>query len=411
MSGSRTNEGDYFYTIHKAMKHELEIHVGKYKYWRDYYKEIYDWFPEFHNDLLQLKQVDESLFTHYLNNLNYSGLTKISLTNINHLSSHDLPVEWINGRIVRLKIPNDSHNIILAGKYLYNRFLSRFRYEDISVSDYSTSNPEDIIANQIFEAGLKRINDLNPSHAKHLSDFIDAHGINYFERWAMLIIYAQSTLLPFEPGVENFPTENIYMDSKGKIQELSRLENRCGGASRILIVNYAGTSFLAGKTVTDEVESAWSIFLHNLLQGQTKVDVVLTDPNTPAARDAEKYKMRPYTLKIPLENIISENIRDLENTMKKYIESDIHLYLTDISLPCAYLKAEFKEHPEKDNIKIDLYLPSFAEYSPNATPKNECDDELRQSFIIFRKTNPKLYDIFSNNMERILEHSIEYGKE
>ena len=263
----------------------------------------------------------------------------------------------------------------------------------------------------ICNEGMKIIKDERPDDVTNLNRFADKHKINALEKWGMIIIYAHSQESPIEYTNEKFPSPNIYMASKGEIQNLSHLEDRCGGASRVLIINYAGTSFICAERITNEVKNAWNIFLYNLLEGKTKVDVVLTNPDSAAAKDAENYKMRPYTLKVPLQKIIPENIQDLKNTMKKYSNSGIHLYPTDIALPCAYLKAEFKDNPEKDNIKVDMYLPSFAEYCPNATPENECDDKLRQSFIIFRDDNPELYNVFSNNMERILEHSVECKRE
>lgn len=88
-----------------------------------------------------------------------------------------------------------------------------------------------------------------------------------------------------------------------------------------------------------------------------------------------------------------------------------------MALPCAYLKAEF-DAPDRDNLKVDLYLPSFTGYGPavevrpgrrerTVLDESQCDNSLRQSFLLFRRENPELYQTFSDNMEQILAHSRE----
>ena len=88
-------------------------------------------------------------------------------------------------------------------------------------------------------------------------------------------------------------------------------------------------------------------------------------------------------------------------------------YLTTISLPCAYIKAEFEEDHDLDNIKVDLYLPTFGEYKQVGNGKyklknnEDSDDSVRQSFMLFRKEVPELYEAFSKNINDILLHAEE----
>ena len=87
-------------------------------------------------------------------------------------------------------------------------------------------------------------------------------------------------------------------------------------------------------------------------------------------------------------------------------------YLTDVALPCAYIKAEFEDHT-LDNIKVDLYLPNYTGYERDEQgtyflEDPDCsDDTVRQSFMIFRKDTPELYESFSANIDAILGHAKE----
>ena len=174
------------------------------------------------------------------------------------------------------------------------------------------------------------------------------------------------------------------------------------------LLAYAGLLLLSGLLLGDPEEVFPGL-----------VRIVLTDPDSHAAGDAARYKMRPRTLMedCPLDQIIGRNIHTLRDLVWRYPECDLGCFLTDVALPCAYLKAEFDD-PDRDNLKVDLYLPSFTEYGPavevrpgrreqTVLDESQCDNRLRQSFLIFRKEQPELYQTFSDNMEQILAHSRE----
>lgn len=97
----------------------------------------------------------------------------------------------------------------------------------------------------------------------------------------------------------------------------------------------------------------------------------------------------------------------------QYPNRNFKVYLTTISLPCAYIKAEFEEDHDLDNIKVDLYLPTFGEYKQVGNGKyklknnEDSDDSVRQSFMLFRKEVPELYEAFSKNINDILLHAEE----
>lgn len=184
------------------------------------------------------------------------------------------------------------------------------------------------------------------------------------------------------------------------------------GAKRLVIVNYAGTSFFASRQISNVYDPLWAQFINSIYDGTVKMDIVLTDPASLAATDAVKYKMKPLSLnKQNKGRIIQCNIDKILDTIATYSPlCKIDLRKTEIALPCAYFKCEFEDESQ-DNIKVDLYLPSFTGYT-NAG-KNEViadfpeqtDGKLRQSFIIWKRECPDLYQIFSDNMELIFQNA------
>ena len=113
----------------------------------------------------------------------------------------------------------------------------------------------------------------------------------------------------------------------------------------------------------------------------------------------------------------------MKSNIKNYPEWNLRLSLTPVALPCAYFRSEF-EDPNRDNIKIDLYLPNYSQYSfyeqsEGLIHKIEemripdefgADDEVRQSFMVYKQTNPKLYLSFSKNLDNIVANSVEITK-
>ena len=116
------------------------------------------------------------------------------------------------------------------------------------------------------------------------------------------MIYAQTGQLPEnaqETAETRFPKlhTNVFMGTKEEIQKKFSLESRYKGASLLVVVNYAGTSFLTGKRMLIVLTMRslmttidWNVWFYNMLQGRTKIRIVLTDPRSTAASDAEKYK-------------------------------------------------------------------------------------------------------------------------
>ena len=207
------------------------------------------------------------------------------------------------------------------------------------------------------------------------------------------------------------------MSTKSEIEDLNPLD-LIHDAIRILIVNYAGTTLLTGASVSEiyTKRNGVGAFITNLCTGNSKIDIVLTNPDSFAANDAVKYKMKPRTFRVDPEELIKINTQQLKRT-KSLIgkkSGNLNLYYTDVALPCAYFMTEYTDNT-RDNIKVDLYLPSFAGYDKTIdddgnvlrtlTDDSVADDVLRQSFVVFRKDNRALYETFKKNAEDILKNS------
>ena len=414
-----TTQGHIFSCIHRTILRELNsFHGKKYENVGMYYKEIYGWFLPFADAIELLKQKNITSFNGYLQAVPYTGLIQLCFDN--HVNSDDyrdyLKHKTNSNRYALFKMENDLNTITRAATYLNDNYIdiltSREQF-DFNTRQARAEEAAEAIVEKVLCA-IKTIDKqkfIRKDLVDHIQTYFDAHDLTGFEKWAILIIYAQNSQLPIAINKDRLPAPNIYLASKEEIEKMSRLEYRSSNASRIVLINYAGTSFIASFSITDEVNNDWTAFMYNLMHRGTQIEIVLTDPNSEAARDAEKYKMRPYTLNTELNQIIQTNISSLEISIRNNRWKNVNYYLTDIALPCAYLKSEFIDDRDKDNIKVDIYLPSFAEYVRNekgnlcATPKEQCDNELRQSFIIYRKDNEKLYNIFSNNIEQILKHA------
>lgn len=408
-----TAQGKVFRCVHRVIFDELTIkfHI-KYKNVGKYYKEIYKWFKPFANDIEWFEENNPFCCNTYLQAVPYTGLIKL-ITDKSIKSDFFKDYQYrVGSRYGLYNIENNAENIAIATKYLKATYSKVFAvYKKCNFNEVS-----DNIANMLAEKVLYTMETSEIcSHdiISRIKSYFIKNSLTGFEKMAVVIIYAQNSKIPIvtKPNILHPP--NIYMASKSEIQQKARLEYRSDNASRIVIINYAGTSFLASFSITNEVNNDWTAFMYNLMYRGTEIEIVLTDPNSIAAVDAEKYKMRPYTLNLNLGEIINQNINTLKLAIKNNKWTNVNYYLSDIAFPCAYFKSEFKDNSEKDNIKIDLYLPSFAQYVEDengvlcATPKEQCDDMLRQSFMIYRKDNEKLYNVFSNNIEEILKHAKE----
>lgn len=199
-------------------------------------------------------------------------------------------------------------------------------------------------------------------------------------------------------GLENTPP--TFISSKKIVESKLPLEIREHGAKAIRLVNYAGTSFLAGGYVAVQYPDEWKEWFERTLKGGTAIDIIITKQRSFAARDAAMYKMYPTKgQKIEPQKIIKKNYIALKQTKKKIDclkkkNPNIHLnaYETKIALPYALLETIFKDE-NKNHIKVDLYSP----YTNN--------DDNRPSFMVYKSENPELYAHFENVINAVICNS------
>ncbi len=101
---------------------------------------------------------------------------------------------------------------------------------------------------------------------------------------------------------------------KRKLEDSISLAERTLDAKQIRLVNYAGTSFLANKTIVSCYDREWARWFKKAVEGELQLDLILTKPNTPAAEEAARYKMYPAVEGVEdKRKIISGNSRRRRN--------------------------------------------------------------------------------------------------
>lgn len=417
LRGGRSKTACRFYCINKEIKEKisklLEIKVS----WGDYI-DFYRWIVSFDQMLTDIQEKHPYYYKEYISSISKCGLYKVDLDTI---CSEGTSLPKRNK--VHFTADNNTINQKRAADHIrktFRNFEQRAGKED----SFLLKNIDTLIQEGLYgfqfrgDAGLDSV----PRTKQKLSEKLDEIRENpedkndFLNLFACLLIYSLSGKLSpagskRDDARINIDCPNIYMDTKGNIQEKFPLEERYQGASRMVIINYAGTSFLTGKMVAKSSNPEWNAWFDSTTKGDTEIHIVLTDPKSPAAKDAEQYKMKPKILKCKSEEIISNNIDELKRHMEKFPDSNLCAYLTNLSLPCAYIKAEFWDNHELDNIKVDIYLPIYTKYVENLDGNyhlenpNVCDDTVRQSFMVLRRETPDLYDSFSANIEAILKHA------
>lgn len=394
----KTKTGNRFYSVFLCIKEEMKNNCGVCLNFTEYIEKMYGWIYDFQ----KIVEEDDGkrgreLLKEYAILCKDRGLINIDIQKSKMTGKIQASIEGKNRYSIYM-LKNDGKNRNQAVEYM------REKFTDVTEKGFEEAVKkcfQELKSREDYQAEFRELE-------KRCSD----QRMMPYEVMAALLIYAQTGILPDEESGNTYlGRPNIYMAPKKEIEQISSIRTRCGGAERVIQVVFANTSFLAGLKVTGEADSHWTASMGDLYATAKEIHMVLTDPESNAAEDAARYKMRPSSLRIPPEEIIAENLKDIRFTLPKYSDkNNIRVYLTDIALPCAYFQCEFKDH-RRDNIKIDLYLPSFAEYEKTGEDDYKIKDEKqsdgsqRQSFVIFRKDNPKLYEVFSNNIREIVNHS------
>lgn len=437
----RNRKGYIFYYIHAVIRKEIFNNKLNEEI---YLEHIYGWIDELHNDFeIAHKELEERCSNEgtnigdaveyyqkrYYEKCKYQGLRKL-ITNKILVQEND--GKWgPNTMNIRTKAPYYSiyKDIERASSYL----------KDMLMATYSNENSLEILVNNVEEQILSKFSDENFTKEllvyeegdfkavyndfSNLAEYISNtfKRINVYEKLSFWVIFASTYPgLPNMSKIASIPhtaRNNIFLTTKGDIEQGKNkisLSDRCLDAKKITLVNFAGSSFIANDLISSNYQCEnenWGNFLWNLQHTtDNKLDIVLVDPDSYAAQDAINYKMRPQNLKVPLEKIIPTNIITLKQGIRFLPYDNLRLFFTDVSLPCGYFMNEFDDET-RDNIKVDIYLPSFSDYIETDNgdkilkDNNQSDSNQRLSFTVWRKENTELFQLIKNNIINIINHS------
>lgn len=193
--------------------------------------------------------------------------------------------------------------------------------------------------------------------------------------------------------------ENIHLATKRELEHPVRfpLTHKLNGIDHMTLLNYAGTSFLQNKYIASVYKgsdqySKW--FFNQLINGGLEADVILTNPNSYAAKDAAICKMYPSGRSVPTDEIIQLNINLLLDFKKNHPNANVHLYLTDICLPYGIMLGESYSDPTRDFMKIDIY-----------SPLTYTDDNRPSFFLLAENSSSKtIYNLFKQVITHILSN-------
>lgn len=190
---------------------------------------------------------------------------------------------------------------------------------------------------------------------------------------------------------------NVFLTFKAETEDDNKFPfyERLYNVTRIKMLNFAGSGFVAGVSISKVYSSADPLrrwFERNLLNGKIEASIVLTNPHSYAAKDASKYKMYPG-ITSDKDKIIITNLNKLINFKNDNDKVDLSVFTTDICLPYGLMIVEH-QNPSEDYIKVDLYAPVIL------------SDNYRPSFYLFKNNSETraLYDFFVRNYEEIVQH-------
>lgn len=299
----------------------------------------------------------------------------------------------------RLYIENNAENCSKAAEYFYRYFGSH---------DMEKIRRIAVAAAQGIDGKFRERDEFLANAMRDDHNILSLLGL-----WGNILIYAQTGEARAVSHGRKSPAPNIFLSSKGDIEDRYSFEERTRYADRQVLVNYASTSFILNKSLSDVYDPNWELSFTDFVRGKRDIVIVLTCPFTAAERDAVRYKMKPKNLKVSGEKIILSNLINLQDKIKHYPDCKVKVLLTDVSMPCGYFLNACSSLPEKSNIKVDLYLPNFgkyrsADFSMQLEEPEKSDAEVRQSFVIYDRGETKA--VFADLRENI-EAMIAHGKE
>lgn len=107
---------------------------------------------------------------------------------------------------------------------------------------------------------------------------------------------------------------NVFISNKDETEDENkyRFEERVYGIDKIILMNFAGTTFSSSLDIAlSYIDDYSKWFKDKLKNGKLEADIILTNPRSLAAKDAAMYKMFPDGKNVGSEEIIAHNINVL----------------------------------------------------------------------------------------------------
>lgn len=423
----KSKYGIFFNSIHSLIYKFLAENKNTQWTKAEYLKNILGWHPEFSDAINEIKNPDNEFLDNDDKKI-YSAEQIIKTYGVDVCNILNLTLEKMyneKGALRLLKekekyvfqVSNDGATPYFRTKTKYNHYSDINFYDEISsVIEYFKGKLENIdgidgVLCECLKISYKENDTKN-------DEFRNDKGKSILEKYGnygllfLVVYYSLNGNMPEMIQKIKQRKPNIFITSKADLEKSVSLKERLEWANRIIMICYAGTSFLANKSISTAYDYNWYKYYKSLID-DVKIDIVLVDPNTKFYDEMVKYKMKPRILNkdVKMEDLIRANVKRIIDLIEVSDGSDINLYFADFSMTLSYFQCIFPEDKrDKDNIKIDLYLPNFSIYNEEDEEGNKViskdqpsDAELRQSFIV--KRDSELYAVFDKNIQDIISNS------
>lgn len=432
MSKNRSKYGDFFFHINSKILAFINEQLNLNWTQELYIRKMFSWHSQFRLDLINIENASFFWDDYHEKrctlprNATASDILDFTLKTmfnekglLQFKKIEDMYVfhEWISKTYFTSKRNNHYQDVdFYKNAEVYTKSFHEMFREEFNRETFVKNGYVDVFIKLLYECldySYDRKNEYYSSTQKReIGEFIlQKYGI--FGLLFLVLFYSVNGNIPTIQKSSFQIEPNIYMSSKHDIENAYNLKDRCEGAVHIIMVCYTGTSFFANESISIAYDYQWFKYYKSLID-TVKFDIVLVQPDSGFVDEMIPYKMKPRSLKnnIRRREVIYENIKVLLKLMDKdlFPTSNINLYFVDFALTCSYFQCLFpEEQSEKNNIKVDMYLPNFSEYIIDENgnyviPDNQPSDaELRQSFVVRNGTD--LYSVFNKNIEDIISHS------
>ena len=239
----------------------------------------------------------------------------------------------------------------------------------------------------------------------------ERHG---FTHWLTGIVQSEADEADYSNGFHAFfssegipKRNNIFMTRRCDLKSPPVYE-LFKDVTNALVICFTGTTFFTRKSVDNTSETLYHLQRNPLLSlpKHAQVTFVVLDPESYAAEEAKKYKIKIEKFKegCDINTLFEKNFASAcrINTYLQMSDNEvpnITVLATDIALPCSYFLTEYGENDSRNKLRVDLYLPTI---------DGKSDWITRQSFIVWEWKEKELYSALKQNAQDIVRASRDY---